>query len=221
MSNTTLEEIINRGDLNNLCAVLKAGRVGSILAGQGGLRLVRESVAVASNAATPSYTIKALLRAKVSGGSSGNGEKVCQACGETAVRLVRETGVAVASAACAPAFAVEQLLYAKTIGTGAAAVKSALINGATPSAGQAAPNAGGTSVAFHAETTGTGTATLDYLTTGGVAVPNAGGTSIAFNASEVAGASAVVELEYLTADPPKDADGVAATALTSSATGLY
>lgn len=79
------------------------------------------------------------------------------------VRMVRET-VAVASAACTPTFAVLQLLYAKTIATGTPAVKAAQINGATPSAGQAAPNAGGTSVAFHAETTGTGTADLVYLT---------------------------------------------------------
>lgn len=75
-----------------------------------------------------------------------------------------EENAAVASAAATPRFAVKQLLYAKTIGTGAPAVKAALINGATPSAGQAAPNAGGTSVVFHAETTGNGTADLSYLT---------------------------------------------------------
>lgn len=80
------------------------------------------------------------------------------------VRMVKET-VAVASAAAAPTFTVLQLLYAKTIATGAPAVKAAKINGATPSAGEAAPNAGGTSVTFHAETTGTGTVDLVYLTT--------------------------------------------------------
>jgi hypothetical protein len=80
-----------------------------------------------------------------------------------ASRLVRET-VAVATAAATPSYAIEQLLYAKTVGTGAPAVKAAKINGATPSAGEAAPNAGGTSVAFNAETTGTGTAELWYLT---------------------------------------------------------
>lgn len=83
--------------------------------------------------------------------------------GPATAPLVQET-VAVASAAATPSMAIQQLLYAKTIGTGAPAVKAAQINGATPSAGQAAPNAGGTSVAFHAETTGTGTADLAYLT---------------------------------------------------------
>jgi hypothetical protein len=70
----------------------------------------------------------------------------------------------VASAAATPGYTVLQLLYAKTIGTGAPAVKAPQINGATPSAGQAAPNAGGTSIAFHAETTGTGTCDVVYLT---------------------------------------------------------
>lgn len=134
-----LKDIIDRGDMNALGAALKAGQVGTLLAGENG------------------------------------------------VRTVRESGVAVASAAATPKYAVLQLLYAKTVSTGAAGVKAAKINGASPSAGEAAPNAGGTSVAFHAETTGTGTC----------------------------------ELVYLTTDPPKDADGVAATALTSSATGLY
>ncbi len=86
-------------------------------------------------------------------------------------RIVQET-LAVASAAATPSFAVQQLLYAKTIGTGTPAVKTALINGATPSAGQAAPNAGGTSIAFHAETTGTGTVDVAYLTTVGATLEN-------------------------------------------------
>lgn len=80
-----------------------------------------------------------------------------------ASRLVREV-VAVATAAATPSYAIEQLLYAKTIGTGAAGVKAATINGGTPGTGEASPNAGGTSVAFNAETTGTGTAELWYLT---------------------------------------------------------
>jgi len=86
-------------------------------------------------------------------------------------RIIQEN-VAVATAAATPTYAIQQLLYAKTIGTGAAGVKSALINGASPSAGQAAPNAGGTSVAFHAETTGTGTADLGYLTAAGASIEN-------------------------------------------------
>lgn len=80
-----------------------------------------------------------------------------------ASRLVREV-VAVATAAATPTYAAEQLLYAKTIGTGAAGVKVATINGGTPGAGEASPNAGGTSIAFNAETTGTGTVEIWYLT---------------------------------------------------------
>lgn len=79
-------------------------------------------------------------------------------------RLVFEKGVAVASAAAAPTYPILQLVYAKTIGTGAPAIKAPGINGATPGAGAAAPNAGGTSVVFNAETTGTGTCDLAYLT---------------------------------------------------------
>ncbi len=102
------------------------------------------------------------------------------------IRLQREPALAVSGAAATPSYTVLQLLYVKTIGTGAPAVKTALINGGTPSAGQAAPNAGGTSIAFNAETTGTGTA----------------------------------DVVYLTADPPKDANGVAASDLAASPVGL-
>lgn len=79
------------------------------------------------------------------------------------IRLQRET-LAVTGAAATPTYTALQLVYAKTIGTGAPAVKSPLINGGTPSAGQAAPNAGGTSITFNAETTGLGTADVVYLT---------------------------------------------------------
>jgi len=215
----SLEDVLNSGDINKLGPAFRAALIGTLLAGEGDLRLVRETVAVASNAATPSYACKRLLSCKVSGGSSGNGEKVCQANGETAVRIVQET-LDVASAAATPTFAVEQLLYCRTIGTGAAGVKSSLINGATPSAGQAAPNAGGTSIAFNAETTGTGTCVAGYLSIAGTAVPNAGGTSIAFATSEVAGDDAVAELLYLTSDPPKDANGIAASALSATVPGV-
>jgi len=98
-------------------------------------------------------------------------------------RIVQET-VAVATAAATPTFAVQQLLFAKTIATGAPAVKTPLINGATPSAGEAAPNAGGTSVVFHAETTGTGTADLAYLTQVGATIENTfwvGGDTIRYD----------------------------------------
>lgn len=101
------------------------------------------------------------------------------------VRFQRET-LAVSSAAATPNYTVLRLLHVKTIGTGAAGEKSALVNGATPSAGQAAANAGGTSIAFNAETTGTGT----------------------------------VDVVYLTADAPKDANGIAASDLAASVAGI-
>lgn len=102
------------------------------------------------------------------------------------VRLQRESALAVASAAATPSYTVLRLLHVKTTGTGAAGEKAALKNGATPSTGEAAPNAGGTSITFNAETTGTGTA----------------------------------DVVYLTADPPKDANGVAAADPSASPVGL-
>ena len=51
----TLKEVLNRGDLNTLAAVFKAGQLGTLLAGEGDLRLVRETVPVASNACAPTY----------------------------------------------------------------------------------------------------------------------------------------------------------------------
>lgn len=86
-------------------------------------------------------------------------------------RIVQET-VAVATQSCTPTFAVQQLLYAKTIGTGAAGVKAAKINGASPSAGEAAPVSNGSTISFHSETTGTGTADIAYLTTVGNTIEN-------------------------------------------------
>ena len=83
--------------------------------------------------------------------------------GALPVRLHSEI-VAVASLAAVPTFTVLALLYVQTIGTGAPAVKAPGILGATPGAGAAAPNAGGTSIVFNAETTGTGTVVLVYLT---------------------------------------------------------
>ena len=127
-----IKDAINAGEMNDLGTAFRQAQVGEILSA-GGVRLQRETLAVATAAATPKYTVL-------------------------------------------------QLVYAKTIGTGAPAVKSPLINGAAPAAGQAAPNAGGTSIVFNAETTGTGTC----------------------------------DVVYLTADPPKDADGNAALALTAA-----
>ena len=111
-------------------------------------------------------------------------------------RLIREN-VPVATAAATPSFAIEQLLYAATIGTGAAGVKTALINGGTPGVGEAAPDAPGTTVVFNAETTGTGTADLWYLTNVGVSIVNSlwvAGNNIRFDRIEdlfTSGAGAV------------------------------
>lgn len=112
-----IKDILDRGDLNSLGAAFKGAKVGTLLAGDGG------------------------------------------------VRLVYESGVAVASAAAKPKYTVLQLLYCKTVSTGAAGIKAPGINGATPGAGEAAPNAGGSSITFNAETTGTGTCDVAYLTT--------------------------------------------------------
>lgn len=131
-----LKDILNTGEFNKLAAAFRKALVGEVLHA-GGVRLQRETLPVASAAATPGYTV---LR----------------------------------------------LLHVRTIGTGAAGEKAALVNGGTPSAGQAAPNAGGTSIAFNAETTGTGT----------------------------------VDVVYLTADAPKDADGIAASKLSDAVAGI-
>lgn len=219
MTQRTIAEIINEADLNKLPAAFRAIALGTLLAGEGGLRLVRETVAVTSDAAAPSYTVKRLLSAKVSGGSAGNGEKTCQSNGDTGERTMHET-LAVASAAATPTFAIDQLLRCKTVGTGAAGAKAPGINGATPGTGAAAPNSAGTSLVFNAETTGTGTALVSYLTSGGCATPNSGGTSVAFKASEVTGANAVVELLYLTSDPPANESGVTYKSLSDTLDGV-
>lgn len=82
----------------------------------------------------------------------------------SAPRVQYDAGLAVATAACTPTLTVLRLLHAITVGTGAAGQKIADPNGATPGTGHAAPNAGGTSITFNAETTGTGTANVAYLT---------------------------------------------------------
>lgn len=131
-----LKDIFNIGDINKLAAAFRSALMGERLHA-GGVRLQRETLDVASAAATPTYTVL-------------------------------------------------HLLHAKTTGTGAAGEKAPLVNGGTPSAGQAAPNAGGTSIAFNAETTGTGT----------------------------------VDVVYLTADPPKDANGISASDLAATVAGI-
>lgn len=119
---TTPKDSLNAGDLNQIGAVAKAVGLGSLLAAEGGYRLVGETLAVSGAAATPTYNCK-------------------------------------------------KLLYARTIATGAPAEKATTgIAGSAPGAGFAAPNSGGTSIVFNAETTGTGTAEVLYITTDPVKV---------------------------------------------------
>ncbi len=138
--------------------------------------------------------------------------------GRRLLRTVRET-LDVASATATSTFPILRLIHAKTAATGAPANKAPQINGATPSAGQAAPAADGLTVVFHAETTGTGTCDTIYATAGGTAVPNADGTSIVLGA-ETAGAGAVAELVYVTTDPPLDDEDEAASGLDDNLTGF-
>ena len=93
-------------------------------------------------------------------------------------RLVGET-VAVATASATPTYNCKKLLYARTIGTGAPAEKATTgIAGAAPGAGFAAPATGGATITFNAETTGTGTAELIYLTTDPADVGGAAKTAL-------------------------------------------
>lgn len=76
----TPKALLDAGDINNLGDVAKKTKLGTLLdglvTGDGSARLVRESIAVSSDAATPTYTVKALLYCEVTGGSAGNGAKV-------------------------------------------------------------------------------------------------------------------------------------------------
>ena len=77
----TAQQALDSGDLNTLPTVAKKIGLGSILQGGLGIRPHRESVAVSSDAATPSFTVKALLFCEVTGGSAGNGAKSPQVRG--------------------------------------------------------------------------------------------------------------------------------------------
>lgn len=78
MSDTTLKQILDRGDMNAFASASKAIGLGSRLLGGSGARIHHETVAVASDAATPTHTIKKLLFCEVSGGTGGNAEKIPQ-----------------------------------------------------------------------------------------------------------------------------------------------
>jgi hypothetical protein len=56
------------------------------------------------------------------------------------------------------------IISAKTVGTGAPAPKTPVANGVAPAVGQVAANLAGTSITFNAETTGTGTCDVTYVT---------------------------------------------------------
>lgn len=77
----TAQQALDSGDLNTLPTVAKKIGLGSILLAGDGVRQVRESVAVSSDAAAPTYTVKALLFCEVTGGSAGNGAKIPQVRG--------------------------------------------------------------------------------------------------------------------------------------------
>lgn len=63
------KEILDSGDANMLGVACKKALLGTVL-NAGGVRLVTESVAVSSDAATPTFTVKALLFCEVTGGSA-------------------------------------------------------------------------------------------------------------------------------------------------------
>ena len=140
MPNTPAKDILSRGENNEIPAVFKACALGERLYA-GGARHHREVLPVTNNLATPTYTIKRISYAEVTGGAGGNGEKAVQAKGAT---------VAVNSAA-----------------------------------------------------------------------PAADGKSVNFYATEVSGPNAVVELIYITTDPPLGLDGQPALSLASAVPGLY
>ncbi len=59
---TTLKSLFNRGDLNTLGAAAKAAQLGTLLAGEGGVRLVRETgLVITSNAAATAYNVDQLV----------------------------------------------------------------------------------------------------------------------------------------------------------------
>lgn len=222
----TAQQALDQGDLNTLATVAKSIGLGSILLAGLGVRLHRESVAVSSDAATPSYTVKKLLSCKVSGGSAGNGEKAPQINGVVGSRTVRETGLVVASNAAPTTFPVDQLLSISSVVSSTRTRLVPVNNTATLSTGQAkgvdSSAIGTKSIALYAsDVADGGTVDATYLTQGGCATPSSAGDSIGFYAGEVTGADAVAEIVYLTADPPLDANSQAFTALDGEIEGVY
>jgi hypothetical protein len=222
----TAQQALDSGDLNTLPTVAKKIGLGSILLAGLGVRLIRESVAVSSDAAEPSYTVKKLLSCKVSGGSTGNGEKAPQINGAVGSRVVRETGLVVATNAAPTTYPVDQLLSISSVVSSTRTRRVPVNNTATLSTGQAkgvdSSAIGTKSIALYAsDVADGGTVDATYLTQGGCATPNSAGDSISFYASEVTGASAVAELCYLTEDPALDANGQAFAALDDEIEGIY
>lgn len=222
----TAQQALDSGDLNTLTTVAKKIGLGSILLAGLGVRLVRESVAVSNNAATPSFAVKRLLLCKVSGADAGDGEKAPQINGAVGSRVVRETGLVVASNAAPTTFPVDQLLSISSVVSSTRTRRVPVNNTATLSTGQAkgvdSSAVGTKSIALYAsDVADGGTVDATYLTQGGCATPSSAGDSISFYASEVSGADAVAEIIYLTADPALDANGQAFAALDDEIEGIY
>ena len=76
-----IKDFFNLGEINKFMAVCKAALLGERLHA-GGVRLQRETLAVASAAATPTYTALHLLHAKTTG-TGAAGEKAALKNGAT------------------------------------------------------------------------------------------------------------------------------------------
>ena len=113
----TPQQIYDIGEPNELGPANKEAKVGTILAGEEGVRLVREKAAkVANNAIAPRYRVVAMLAAEVRSGSSGNGVKAPQGRGATvAANSVAPnadgTSIALTAAEVAGADAVADIVY--------------------------------------------------------------------------------------------------------------
>lgn len=132
----TPQALLDAGDINNVGDVLRKTRLGTILkdliTGDGTARLVRESIAVSSDAATPTYAIKALLYCEVTGGSAGNGAKVpgvrggSVAAASAVAPNAGGTALAFKASEVTGASAVAEVIYitsaAKTLATGQVAL---------------------------------------------------------------------------------------------------
>jgi len=108
---STLEEILNMGEINSLSLAMKRVKGGSLLFGEGMIRPVVETVDVETDSlvATPSYTILKLLRCKTvdlataeektvlkQGGTPAEGEAAAASDGLSVVLNAESTGTGTA-----------------------------------------------------------------------------------------------------------------------------